>query len=181
MVKLKKTQTETYNFKSDNPYWWASINISDDGFLNIQSDYGNYNYCWSAFGNSFGNSFKKFLVDCNSQYIRDKLGIELEREFDSETTEKAIKKEIISMLRCKDISSENARECWNIANKIKRCISQHEFYDLIYYKETEILHHIYFGDVSTIPVYTNVNSRLQFFMDIIWPEFIKELKSELQI
>ena len=95
---------------------------------------------------------QKFLVDCNSQYIRDKLGIELEREFDSETTEKQLK-EIISMLRCKDISSENARECWNIANKIKD-VSQHEFYDLIYYKETEILHHIYFGNVSTIPVYT---------------------------
>lgn len=38
MVKLKKTQTETYNFKSDNPYWWASINISDDGLKAVNKN-----------------------------------------------------------------------------------------------------------------------------------------------
>ena len=73
--KYSKSVSETYHLKVPGDFAWANITINSNGDLNIQSDYGNYNYAWRA----FGDSFKKFLIRiCHKAkgdrgYLYDKL------------------------------------------------------------------------------------------------------------
>jgi hypothetical protein len=72
--RFTKSVSETYHLSWPGDFAWANITINSIGDLNIQSDYGNYNYGWR----SFGGDFKKFLIRiCDKSradgYLYDKL------------------------------------------------------------------------------------------------------------
>jgi len=56
--RYSKSISETYHLSVPGSLVWANITINSSGDLNIQSNYGNYQYAWR----SFGEDFKKFLI-----------------------------------------------------------------------------------------------------------------------
>lgn len=72
-VKVINEPAETVYISTPNDsYGIFCFNSKGDLFLN--SDWGFYGYCWRA----YGEDFKKFIAQCNSDYIADKFYINLE-------------------------------------------------------------------------------------------------------
>ncbi len=77
------SNAELYSFKF-SPHGWAIFTLSEDlGTFSIQSDWGDYSYRWSM-GAIAERSLKHFLVDCNPDYIANKMAYNKEFSFKSE-------------------------------------------------------------------------------------------------
>jgi hypothetical protein len=93
-VRVKKSLVQKFLLKKNDKIegsWWAVFYV-DSGLLSIQSDYGDYSYRWS----SYGESFKDFLLSIDGHYLMTKLSGG-SREFMFDETIKRIKKDIIKM------------------------------------------------------------------------------------
>lgn len=102
---VTKSISERYEIKLNN-HAWAIITISEDGDLNVISDYGNYSYSWR----SFGDSFKKFLIricEKDSSYLYSKLHDRHKAKMvDCEKTVEQFKKDLFKFYR------EKKRDYW---------------------------------------------------------------------
>ena len=166
-VLVKKLVSDRYIIKSEKPHWWAHFVISNDGFLDIQSDYGNYSYCWS----SFGEDFKQFLVDCDDSYLIGKFGGS-RKCFNFEETVTNIISEILERRRDRNLTAELARDLFDTVNSLDPVTSVGEFGMQL--QETQINNVpeiLYSGDYSSIPVVMEDDPSLVSFMKIIWPHF----------
>ena len=154
--------------------WWADIMISQDGFVNIQSDYGDYCYRWD----SFGRSIKEFLVDCDYSYLYGKFGRGLSKEFNYNASLKRIQQDILRFRKDTDIDEKDARKYWDIALIMKKlhCSDTTEWYQLLTENEMAVLYHC---DLEYAPCVTDDNYQLKIFLKEIWPELIKILKEEI--
>jgi len=87
---------------------WGKFVIDSSGYFSAVSDYGNYAFQWSAFGE--GVDFRDFLCSLNSDYLMGKLG---RRDwFDSTKTHGKIKRIIIEMRKDGSVTKEAARDVW---------------------------------------------------------------------
>ena len=168
-VRINKTTVERYTLRSNKPHWWADITISKDGFLNIQSDYGNFAYAWG----SFGDDFKKFLMGCDNSYLGGKIGRDHPDEFNAADTLKAIKKDILEKRRLNDIKKEDARDVWDEL-RILGIDSRESLY-----RDLPMVSQFYDHDYSAIPCIMDRNYSITAFLEKCWPAFIEALKGEL--
>lgn len=173
MVIVKKQHSERFILKSDNPHWWANITLSPDGFLDIQSDYGSYSYCWG----SFGDDFKAFLIECDSSYLLRKFGKE-RTEFDAEKTVSAIKRDIIKVRQDKYIDAEEARALWDSIGDFCSAPTPEIFG--VELMQTDLFQEIYSSDPTAIPMIRRADPQACAFLEKIWPHFIDELKKNGQ-
>jgi hypothetical protein len=175
-VRCEKSTASRYTLRDKG--WWADITVSHDGFVNIQSDYGSYSYCWSA----FGDSIFKFLCQCDTDYLYHKFGGLLPREFNIKKTVQAIKKDILEHRKeypdSVDFNPKFLRELWDRVSMFEREFihDSNDFYRAV--EESSQLPFFYGYDMSAIPVYTDHNFSLNAFLTKIWPEFIAVLKGE---
>lgn len=168
-VTVQRRPSERFVLKSDNPHWWANIIISPDGFLDIQSDYGSYSYCWG----SFGDDFKAFLTGCDNSYLLRKFGKE-RTEFDAEKTVSAIKKDIIKVRQDRYIDAEEARALWDsIWDFCSEPTLETFAAELMH---TDLFQEIYSSDPTAIPIAREADPSACAFLEKIWPHFITELK-----
>jgi len=165
-ITVKKSTAERYTLVSKDPYWWADITVSSDGFLNIQSDYGDFSYRWGA----FGDDFKAFLIDCDNSYISKKIGRNYPDVFNAKKTEMAFKRDIIEARKNRIVTAEQAREAWDEL----KLYGIYNMYDL-----HKISKDIYENDFSAMPCIKDTNYSLVAFLERCWPVFMEEIKKEL--
>jgi len=169
---FEKKSSERYYIRSGEYSMWANIIISDDGFLDIQSDYGDYRYRW----NFMGTDIKRFLISLDKGYLIKKLGMNLPKEFNADKTKKIILKDIIRNRRERKITKEETYDCWNW---VKFSL---DFYSEITYCQSivesplcECLYH----DYESIPCVMEINFQLLLFLEKIWPMFKEILVKEI--
>jgi hypothetical protein len=170
LFKCKKDFIERYHLRGDS--WWADITISSDGVVNVQSDYGDYHYYWS----SFGDDIKNFLIGCDYGYLYGKFGMGLSRVFNQKETIKRIRREILEYRR--DVP--DPQSCRTFYDITKNLENENFFTTQDWAKaiEDSDLARMYDYDLSSMPCVTEDNQQLKTFLMEIWPKFIEVLKNE---
>lgn len=154
---------ERYNIRGTHHEGWAVIHIDSKGFLGIVSDYGNFSYHWTA----FGDDFKRFLLSIDEHYLHGKLS-STRSIYDGEATERAIKSHILDQRRSKRWPAERARDEWELL------------------REHEVDHHttdgfsLWYRDTSIDDAYElhemKPEPQCTAFCQKVWPHFITALK-----
>jgi hypothetical protein len=126
--QVSKSTSETYHITVPGSCLWANITINPIGDLNIQSDYGDFNYGWR----SFGKDFKEFLLrifekaNQDGSYLYDKLHDSNKASMvDVKRTIAAWKEEVINRRRESGINGdgctrEEAREAYDALSAFQR-------------------------------------------------------------
>ena len=96
---------------------WGDIVMRSDGYFAAVSDYGNYSYRWTAFGEERGVDFRQFFLGLDSDYVRRKL--DPTQTFDLERTAQGIREHILSARKQQRISKEVARYEWGQAHDLE--------------------------------------------------------------
>lgn len=96
---------------------WAVLHLDSAGFFGVTSDYGNYAYQWKNWGDQ---DFRSFVVSmqpgvdylakklCNGNYV-----------FDTSRTVRLIRDTVTSMRKDDDLSKDDARMEWELANELE--------------------------------------------------------------
>jgi len=92
---------------------WGIFLIDSTGMFAAVTDYGNYAYKWSNYGNG---DFRKFVIDIarSPDYVVEKLCQDYKKEYRGAETFKSIKEYIIESRRYGSLTKNHAREEWNI-------------------------------------------------------------------
>jgi len=88
---------------------WAIVLMDATGFFSVVSDYGNYGFRWTA----FGDNFRAFITKIDAHYALTKLAYGQEA-FDGEATEARIRKGILELRRHRHLSKDDARKEWDL-------------------------------------------------------------------
>jgi hypothetical protein len=177
-ITIKKDLIEQYTLRQEFPRLWATISISKEGCLSIQSCFGDYCNTWS----SFRESFKQFLISVDKFYLAKKIAYEKTQMIDFQKTFIQIKKDILKSRRNREINAEEAKEMLQlIAHEIRHgsCCKSDEFERLIISRYADIVKKVYDNDCFNVPVIRTFDSSLDMFLNLIWPEFVKILKNEI--
>lgn len=75
----------TYRYSKDGHGWYVAF-LDSIGCMSVQSDYGDYSYRWSNFGDK---DFREWILTPNDHYLMSKFS-QGKREFDSEATFEAV-------------------------------------------------------------------------------------------
>lgn len=105
---------------------WAVATLREwpkGGQMDVQSDFGNYAYAWSAIGD---RTLRQFLAGLDFDYFMNKAGAQW-REFDEEATVRRIKADIFDKLKWKDIDRATAIEWRDELDHIGETGSKHLF------------------------------------------------------
>lgn len=87
---------------------WAIVHMDSHGFFGAASDFGNYAFNWTA----FGDDFRKFLlgIGTDTGYLCSKLGPR--RTLDVKATTQLFRENILSGRREGRMEKDRARELW---------------------------------------------------------------------
>jgi hypothetical protein len=156
---------ERYEVRSVRHEGWAVIIIDSRGFLGVFSDYGNYAYHWTH----FGEDFKRFLAQLDWDYLYGKLmqGREA-RVYDGEATLRAILRHIVELRREGRLSRESAREEWDLAKNSELDHHTDGGYSLWHHETQLDAHELY---------ETRNDLQCEQFCQKVWPRFIELLKA----
>jgi hypothetical protein len=170
----EKSTTDRYTLRWKDRPWWAVFMVSEDGFLSVQSDFGDYSYRWPA----PGQPFKEFLTDIDTHYLMGKFG--RREEFNLTETLIQIQRDILEYRQEESITAEDAREAWDATMRLSNeCDEdQSDFYHQLM-RDTPILTIVYRGDYTSVPCVNEYPAMLRAFCANIWPAFIDTLKKEL--
>lgn len=159
-----------YKIPSDEHGSWAKIIIDDSGYFSTVSDYGNYAFQWTHFGE--GTDFRDFLMGLNADYLMSKLHLGRPMEFDDEDLRKWCQGRIKKYRREKLLSSEDAHELWDSLDTLT---TELEFMDFFReaWKVSDELFYDYWEKGSHRYPYD-----LQGFANKLWPRFTAMLKDE---
>ena len=92
---------------------WAVLQMDDvSGVVSIESDYGNWNYCWPKRGHP-GESLYEFFISAGDDYLAEKLWGGNRYEYDVEASLKSIKEEILRARREDSITKGLARTLYD--------------------------------------------------------------------
>lgn len=105
---------------------WGIFLIDSSGMFSVVSDYGNYAYKWT----SFGDCFRSFLCKLHAPYLGGKINIEHGNEYDEERTKKVIREHILSHRRERSFTREEALQEWILSDDM------HDF--RAWYMQTEM-------------------------------------------
>lgn len=194
---LTKSTMERYDIRLKNENsWrcaWAVISISNDGFLNAQTDCGDFSYRWG----SFGNCFKSFLINICSKdgsYLYDKIhSRERAGNVDVEETINNMKVKIIHNRRgngnrtpyvMDELSPEEARELWDELDSIQNNhgeITHDAFASIFYHELSSKEREKVFGDEFWHDNFlvTTEDREAKTFCEVVAPIFAEILKQEL--
>ncbi len=89
---------------------WVLAWLDAFGFFSVVSDYGNYAYKWSQ----FGEDFREFFCGLDSAYVAGKI-CKNRSEYSGSETEEAIKRYILQKRRNQDWDKEHAAIEWDTA------------------------------------------------------------------
>lgn len=167
MTTIDKTTIECYKIRHQNgSYADIAIDDSDDkGRIQIASDYGNWSYYWSA----FGDNFKQFLIDLNIEYVANKFGTD--RHFDligsikllkdliinEHSHDKKIKKDLLTELRKFEVYCDGENDY------INRCMNGEHIYKIL-------------DGVPDICI--GISPSFKNFWENTWVIFVEKLKKE---
>jgi hypothetical protein len=184
--KVTKSTTERYSIRLKDGWTWAIINISEDGDFNVISDYGNYSYAWR----SFGDNFKKFLVDicgrCKESpmsYLYDKLhNHEQSKNVDIDATISNWKGHLFEKRRNRDITEEQARVEYDQLISFEDSIGTECSQDYLYMWFS----HEYSGDIFDFDyigydIVHTYDRQCEAFCREIAPVFAEILKEEITL
>ena len=99
---------------TDNIEGWGIFLLDSTGMFAAVTDYGNYAFRWTHYGEK---DFRKFVADLDRSpdYLLSKVAPH-GKEYDSDKTIKGIKEHIIEYRREGCYTKEQAREEWNLIN-----------------------------------------------------------------
>lgn len=80
-----------YVVRGEGGQWLATVFIGADGVFSTVSDWGNYGYWWT----SFGDDIRRFLCGCDDGYLLGKFSPQ--HEYDDVATEAAIREHIATL------------------------------------------------------------------------------------
>lgn len=90
---------------------WAEVVIGSNGFFAAVSDYGNYSFRWTH----FGDDFRQFVLGIGPDYVHGKImGCSGRRSevYDEAATLKGVRKSICALRRSLTLTREEARDAF---------------------------------------------------------------------
>ena len=165
---------DKYTIRFNDGWDYAIFTIDDTGMFNCQGSFGNYAYKWG----SFGDSFKKFLVRLNPDYLYTKL---CERTyFDFEEYFDKCKTEVLKLRKEDGITKEQARTLWEFFADDLDSGGNYEITCLRLF-ENDTLSEVCGGDVTYSEFWPEMDytASMKGFVENIYPMFIDALKGEL--
>lgn len=139
--------------------------------LTIQSSFGNVGHFWTH----MGEPADKFFASVEKSYLVGKLFGEHAYEFDSEATERALKKMLLRDRREREVDSDLAREIWNDIQDMGMYHHLEAFCDA--YTEFPVM--LEWTNVGDIPYQQRFTAQATGFWEKLWPEFVTALQQEL--
>lgn len=137
----------------------------DGGSLSITGDFGPWEHTWSSIG---AETFGQFLSTLDKQYAMQKLAGPNCYRFDSEATEREVKRNILELRRDGSLNHEDARVYYDQADGIG---AEHDA-TVAYTDRQEILYGLYECDPIVCKAYTGT---VNTFWDEIWPLVVQEI------
>ena len=159
--------TRTYKIPSEPSHGgWAKFIIDDDGYFSVVSDYGNYAFHWTA----FGDNFREFLLDISPDYLMGKLS-NGKMSFDLEASQARLY-EVIKELQA-DIGPDDDDnvDAEDLASAIKACYGEEDLKEIL--KDQDILEEWWEYLRQDYP------ADLKGFATRVYPRFVAMLKVEL--
>ena len=101
---------KTWNYKvpAESCQGWGKFSLDSSGYFSAVSDYGNYAFQWTSFGE--GVDFREFLSSLDADYLMGKLG---RRDwYDGDATVLAIRKRVLELRRDRSITKDVAADVW---------------------------------------------------------------------
>lgn len=145
---------------------WGIFLLDSTGYFSTVSDYGNYAFKWSSFGEQ---DFRQFLCGIDTYYLLSKISTQ---EFDERATEKEVFRHIIEGRRSGTYTKEEAREHWDLAKEYRVGDGNYEFSRWV--EETGIR-----LDVAMDLSCRSYPVDARMFAERLWPRFIELLKADL--
>tara|TARA_A100001391_G_scaffold43014_1_gene25001 strand:+ start:412 stop:972 length:561 start_codon:yes stop_codon:yes gene_type:complete len=164
-VTIKTTTFHEIMAVSDG-WGWARLLWEDaTGRVNINSDYGDWSYCWTAIGTK---TLAQFLNQLSSGYMGEKmLGVGLREHSDGKTVA-YIRKAIIRDRKDGELTKEEAKEEWT---------------NVKYYGDGDWDFRMWCGETSYEDPWgfacDDVNGQWVSFWDHIWVPLIKPALAEV--
>lgn len=160
-------KTRFYQMRAHDNFGWARIWVTDDGWISIMSDYGNYGHIFDA----PGCEFRRFLSNAYEGYITDKLAYGSREVIRAEESVARVRKRICEWRRENILTRERAREEWELIDRYQDledpCNQVH------WYEETT------FNEPYDLFVYERAAlPRIREFMKQCWPIFVAQLNAE---
>lgn len=168
---IKKSTVECYKIRHSSGMYWADITIDskeNTGRISIASDYGS----WQNYWNACGEPFKKFLIGLNMDYVAGKFGCS--KWFNSKKTIEEFRASIIENIDNGDLSKEDGKEAFEELQLLEATTNHDEFYRIL----EDCNHIMKLYDYMPSFVY-EIEPLFKNFWELIWPEFVKEIKHEL--
>jgi hypothetical protein len=143
---------------------WGKFVIDDTGYFSVVSDYGNYAYQWTA----FGDDFKGFLSHLDADYLMGKLAGR-RAWFDHEATTLALGNEIVRQRKERMIEHDDARDMWDALEG--------------HYGEQDVIAFMQenwkvFDECGDMLQYDHT-PQMRAFARQLYPRFVAELKKEI--
>jgi hypothetical protein len=156
--------TRLYDLRTASGEWLARVVITDDGYFSTVSDYGEYAYWWTH----AGACFRRFLTQICTDSLLNKIAPR--REYDSDATLKAAKRQILEARRGREVTAEDARCEWERLYD-NSWLESSEAY-AAWYRETELpdAHECY---------RERRNPQSVAFVEHVWPVFVAAIRAEL--
>jgi hypothetical protein len=155
-----------YYLPSENGEGWGVAFVDSTGCLAIISDWGNYAYKWS----SFGECFRSFLIRVNTGYLLSKVARSpCPPAIDVAKTAVAAKRAISELRRHQEISAEEAREEWDLVEAELESDGVYE-----YWLRTTCL-----CDAHELLVEA-VDHQAVAMADKLWPRLVAAMRAELE-
>lgn len=150
---------------------WAVVHVDSEGFLGIASDYGDYVYQWPGRKNA-GGDFRRFLVALNAEDDQNYLMSKLSRRdvLDRKGTAENVREAVREMRRDGSLTKEEARECWNAAQRFE--------------DDDEYLEHDLWDDILAIEDCEDLfamtySDQLKAFVRKEWPRIVAAIREDL--
>jgi hypothetical protein len=147
---------------------WAKVFMDSTGALAIISDFGDYAYHWSSWGD---RDFREFLLGLDDSYLGGKLDIGRPGPdpLDEEATVKRVREEILGMRRRYSLSKSDARHEWELVDD--------------WLKEGQVerwLEETTLEEAWELLVYHRLPGQLRAFLDRLWPLVKKAIALDMQ-
>lgn len=144
---------------------WAIVHIDSHGFFAVVSEFGNYAFNWSA----FGEDFRQFLLGIDTDYLCGKLG-GAPHHLDLQATTQRFREDILQNRREGRLERERARALWTTTEEFR--------HDLITFEELVDAFSVESPDCWEWGCY-NFAPALRGFAQDIWPRLMTAIRADL--
>lgn len=157
-----------YSFPNVNGMGWAIFFLDEAGCFAALSDYGDWSFRWNMRGMAEGESLRKFLLRCDDDYILRKIAPK--KEYDNQSTVKAVKETILGMRRETQLSAEEAREEWDLIKENSDLDTDYNFWQWCQDTKLEDQHELY---------QTKYSEQAKAFLEKCMPRLKEAIKNDL--